>query len=51
LFVLDILAGCAAYKFAGLFAGIITACILLFINAVVYAIILKTIKAANNGKK
>jgi hypothetical protein len=51
LFVLDILAGAAVWNFVSLSVGIITSSVLLFINLIAFAIIVKIIKVLENGKK
>ena len=51
LFAIDILAGFAVAKLVGLLEGIITAAVLLSLNGVVFAIILKILKiGGENGQ-
>jgi hypothetical protein len=51
LFILDILAGCAVAIATSIFAGIITAVVLLSLNVTGYIVILKVGKVSKNGKR
>ncbi|MDR0800063.1 MAG: hypothetical protein LBN01_00825 [Endomicrobium sp.] len=51
LFALDIFAGCIVAEFVNLFAGIVTASVLLILNITVYAVILKVMKVGNNKSR